>query len=145
MDGVSWDYYNKQWIKDVEERYLPPQGEGDTMATQITTAVAKLVYRWYNDGDVYDNQHGMEGWCNDLSSYANWLATYVDGAEEILDRIFVTGSEAEYEHILKDLVDYCQTMEFLEQYKDQPKVGTIYDCDGPYTFEEYDEDDEEEY
>jgi len=144
MAGVSWDYYDKQWIKDVEAKYLPPRGEGETMATQITTAIAKLVYKWYNDGDVFDNQHGLEGWCNDLSSYANWLALYVDGADEILGRIFDITTGAQYEELLKDLVDKYQDMDLLDQYNAKPKVGTVYDCEGPFVFREYYDDDEEE-
>lgn len=156
MDRVAWDYYDSEGFKKVDATYLPDDGEGNTIATQITTAISKLVYKWYNDGDVYDNTGAMKGWLNDLSSYANWLANYVDGAEEILDRIFLIKSsddvremDAQYENILKDLCDSFQTMEYLEQWKDEPKQGTIYDCSGPYRFDESNgdddwEDDEEE-
>ena len=75
LEGVSWDYYNK--FKDINEKYLPDEGEGDTLASQIVTAINKLVYKWYNDGDVFDNVNsGLQGWANDLSSYANWLDKY---------------------------------------------------------------------
>ena len=148
--GVAWDYYDSEEIKKVEEAYLPVRGEGETMATQITTAIAKLVYKWYNDGDTYDNVHAMKGWCNDLSSYANWLARHIDGAEEILNGIFeISGSEREcsnqYENLLKELCDRFQTMEFLEKYKNVPKVGTVYDCDGPYVFDDSPEEEEDDW
>ena len=70
LEGVSWDYYKK--FKDINEKYLPDEGEGDTLASQIVIAINKLVYKWYNDGGVYDNVNsGLRGWADDLSSYAN--------------------------------------------------------------------------
>ena len=144
-EGVDWDYFYK--FSDIDKKYLPSQGEGDNMATQIVTAIAKLVYKWFNDGDVYDNVNGcMEGWANDLSSYANWLAKYVDGAKDILDRIFnipFNDNDA-YTGILKDLCDEYETEEFLEGMATQEKVGSIYDCDGPYEFTDNPYGDEEE-
>ena len=72
-------YFNK--FKQINDSYLPDTGEGDTMATQICTAVNKLIYGWYNDGDVYDNTYMIDGWCNDLSSYANWLYGHVSASK----------------------------------------------------------------
>ena len=69
--ATNWDYFDR--FEGIEDKYLPVQGEGETKASQIVTAVAKLVYKWYNDGDVFDNTHHLEGWANDLSDYANWL------------------------------------------------------------------------
>ena len=86
-EGVDWDYYDR--FNELNDKYLPSQGEGETEATQAITAINKLVYKWYNDGDVYDNVNsGLSGWANDLSSYANWLHKNIDGASEILERIF---------------------------------------------------------
>ena len=148
-DGVSWDYY------DIFHRsnavYLPDHGEGETMATQVCTAINKLIYKWYNDGDTYDTAHAMKGWANDLSSYANWLAKNVDGAQEILDRIFQISyiapsaeQEAQYEYILKDLADRYLKWEYLNDHRDIPKEGSIYECDGPYKYAQYNEHDEYE-
>ena len=50
--GVDWSYFRK--FEPFNRQYLPDRGEGDTLATQAATAVTKLVYKWYNDGDVYD-------------------------------------------------------------------------------------------
>lgn len=53
--SVDWGYFDKfEWA---DEKYLPCRGEGETKATQIVTAINKLVYKWYNDGDVFDNTH----------------------------------------------------------------------------------------
>lgn len=140
----DWNEFEK-W-KWADDKYLPISGEGDTMATQIVTATAKLVYKYFNDGDVYDNTGSMEGWWNDLSSYANWLAEYTD-AGDILDRIFGCCSDAMYEDILYDMCERLLVPEGLEEWNKKPKVGSIYDCDGDYKFilRDDDEDDEEDW
>lgn len=140
--GVDWSYYDADRFMIINTKYLPAYGEGDTMASQIVTAVNKLVYKWYNDGDVYDNTHGMDGWCNDLSSYANWLCQYVPKTRDILDRIEDCYTHNAYERILKDLADYCLNEKRLAEYATQEKTGTIYKCDGPFAFRDYDEEED---
>lgn len=147
-NGVDWNYFDR--FREVDDKYLPISGEGDNMATQITTALATLVYKWYNDGDVYDNRYYLSGWANDLSDYANWLYEYVNGADEILIRIKEARNHAEYEWILKDLCDKYQQMELLDEYAKEEKVGSIYDCEGPFEFddgweEELDDDEEDDW
>ena len=139
---MNWDYFDK--FEPITDKYLPAEGEGENTATQIVTAVTKLVYKWYNDGDVYDNTHGMTGWCNDLSSYANWLHmhTSVGG---ILERIFEIGSDYDaYEAILADIADALLKEEYLDRMANIVSFGSIYDCDGPFRFEEYEDDDEDD-
>lgn len=143
--SVDWSYYNAPKFKEVEDAYLPATGEGDTMANQMITAVTKLVYKWYNDGDVFDNNYGMEGWANDLSSYANWLYRFIDGTASILNQIRDCYNDNEYEGLLQDLADYCFSPDVITLYADQPKAGSIYNCDGPFEFTEYSEDEEDEY
>ena len=141
-ESVDWSYYKK--FKDILDKYMSNQGEGDTLASQIVTAINKLVYKWYNDGDVFDNVHsGLSGWANDLSSYANWLYKYCEEAKPILYNIYGMGDESDYETLLQELADACLNEEFLKEFE-KPKQGSIYNCDGPFEFSEYSEDEEEE-
>lgn len=141
-ESVDWDYYNK--FDEITDKYMSSQGEGDTLASQIVTAINKLVYKWYNDGDVFDNVHsGLSGWANDLSSYANWLYKYCEEAKPILYNIYGMGDESDYETLLQELADACLNEEFLKEFE-KPKQGSIYNCDGPFEFSEYSEDEEEE-
>lgn len=142
--GVSWRYYDK--YDAVDNKYLPARGEGENMATQMVTAIAKLVYKWYNDGDVYDNTAYMEGWANDLSSYANWLDDNTD-ASDILGRIYECRTDEEYENLLKDMTDLLEgDEELLEAMAQKEKRGSIYDYDGRFRFvERYDDDEEDDY
>lgn len=142
MNGVDWDYYNKKEFDEIDDMYLPARGEGETKASQIVVAVNKLVYKWYNDGDVYDNTHHMVGWWNDLSSYANWLDKYT-GATYILDRIVDCKTDAQYEHILKDLSDALLDKDLLALAEKHEKIGSVYDCKGKFRWEERCEDEDE--
>lgn len=138
---VAWEYFNR--FKAINKKYLPAMGEGDSLASQIVTAVNKLIYKWYNDGDVYDTTV-MSGWGNDLSSYANWLAKHFIGAREILDRIYKCYTDDDYELILKDLADLLLDECVLELEVLAVKDGSIYDCEGDYKWS-YTDDDEDEY
>lgn len=143
--SVQWDYYDK--FESVTEKYLPDVSEGNTKATQIVTAVNKLVYKWYNDGDVFDNTKYLGGWANDLSDYANWLDKCTDlKVSGILVKIKDCYNDSDYEDLLKELADTMLDEEYLAEQNKFDKVGTIYDCDGKYKFvESYDDEDDYYY
>ena len=131
----EWSYFDK--FETINDRYLPSQGEGETKATQVVTAVTKLVYKWYNDGDVYDNTYALEGWCNDLSSYANWLHSHSDDkVQRILEKIAICCNGSDYEDLLAELADTLLDSEELEKMNAIPKDGSIYKCEGHFVFEE---------
>lgn len=138
--AVNWDYFDR--FEKVTSNYLPNYGEGDTIASQAVTAVMKLVYKWYNDGDVFDNTKYLEGWANDLSSYANWLYNHTDRAK-MLENIFVISTGSEYEDLLKELADSILDEEWLST-QNKPKEGSIYQCNGKFKFVEYGYDEEED-
>ena len=137
--SVDWSYYNK--FVSIEDKYLPVSGEGETRATQIITAVSKLVYKWYNDGDVFDNTYHMNGWCNDLSSYANWLDKYAN-VDDVLGKIRECYTYDDYEDLLKELTDITHDEVFLYEQDKMPKIDSIYTCKGRFKFVENNEDDE---
>lgn len=138
---TDWGYFDK--FETLVDKYMPMRGEGETVASQIVTAVNKLIYKWYNDGDVFDNTHHLEGWANDLSSYANWLYENTKDAWKILNKIADCVTEGEYEDLLQELADKLLNEEYLAEQNKVAKVGTIYDCDGKFKYEEW--DDEEDY
>lgn len=138
--AVDWGYYDK--FEPLFDMYLPERGEGETKATQIVTAVCKLVYKWYNDGDVFDNSYVLEGWANDLSDYANWLWEHTE-ADEILEKVFNCYNNGDYEDLLQELTDKLLDAEFLAKMNAEEKVGTIYKCEGKFQFVEHEEDEED--
>lgn len=142
--SVDWGYFNK--FEALEDKYLPIRGEWETRATQIVTAVCKLVYKWYNDGDVFDNTYLLNGWANDLSDYANWLYENTKDAWKILNKISNCMNGSDYEDLLKELADTLLDEEYLAEQNEIEKVDTIYKCDGRFKFVEYDDEyDDEEY
>lgn len=133
---VAWDYYKK--FDKVMDSFLPSSGEGETKATQVVTAVNKLIYKWYNDGDVYDNTRALKGWCNDLSDFANWLYKNTD-QKALLVGIWQCTCEDDYENLLQNLADNLLDMNKLLWQNDEAKIGSIYDCDGLFSCD-FDED-----
>jgi len=132
---MDWSYFDK--FEGIIDKYMPMHGEGDTMASQAVTAVNKLIYKWYNDGDVFDTTYNLKGWVNDLSSFANWLAKYAQGAEDILNGIATLKSGEKYEELLAELADLILTEDYLEKLPTE-KQGSIYDCEGAYRYIEND-------
>lgn len=130
---MKWESFDK--FNDIVEDYMPARGEGKTLASQTVTAVNKLIYKWYNDGDVYDNTYYLHGWCNNLSSYANWLSKYVD-AGNILDSIQDCLFDDDYEEILWRLAEKYLNREYLEKLSNKQKQGTIYKCSGKYEWKD---------
>ena len=53
LEHVDESAFDK--FEPIIDKYMPDIGEGDSLASQMVTAVNKLIYKWYNDGDVYDN------------------------------------------------------------------------------------------
>lgn len=145
--AVNWSYYDK--FNGIIDQYMPFTGEGETKASQIVTAVNKLIYKWYNDGDVFDNSYTLEGWANDLSSYANWLYEYTD-ADGVLNNIKFCYSESDYEDLLKALADKLLNEKYLAVQDKEKKTGSIYECDGKFKWvdihdDDYDYDEDEDY
>lgn len=139
----EWSYFDK--FKNITAKYLPDYGEGENIATQTVTAVSKLVYKWYNDGDVFDNVRSpLVGWCNDLSSYANWLHEYKPQSIEVLERVFDCFTDSEYEDLLADLADMLLDEEKLKQDARIPKAGSVYNCEGPFRFDDTEDEEEED-
>ena len=145
-DLKNWNWNDFDVFDDTINHYMLARGEGNTMASQTVTAVNKLVYKFFNDGDVFDNNYVLEGWCNDISSYANWLANHVNGAEEVLDRICKCTCCDDYAELLYDLCIVCLGKPYLEYMSNFEKVGSIYEEEGKYNFVErsYEEEDYEE-
>ena len=141
---IDWSSFNE--FDELIDKYMLPYGEGETMASQACAAICKLVYKWFNDGDVYDNRWHIEGWCNNISSYANWLykntriGCILGGIEHCKD-------DYDYTELLYVATDWLIKEDYLEQLNAKEKTGSIYDCDGPFEFDEhiYDDDEEDEY
>lgn len=132
--------------QELIEKYLPSRGDGDNQATQAVTALCKLTYKWFNDGDVYDNHYYLQGWANDISGSANWLYNNIPITQSLLMEIKYIHSEKEYEELLDELENVVLKEELLAELEKKSKVGSAYSEHGPFSFDDsIDEDDEDEY
>lgn len=137
--AVDWGYYDK--FEGINDKYLPYKGEGATKAMQIVVAVNKLIYKYYNDGDVFDNTYHLEGWANDLSSYANWIYDNTKDGWKILNKIKDCYNDSDYEDLLKELADTLLVEDYLAEENKEEKIDTIYEYDGKFKYEEEEEED----
>lgn len=137
--SVDWGYYDK--FEGINDKYLPYKGEGATKAMQIVVAVNKLIYKYYNDGDVFDNTYHLEGWANDLSSYANWIYDNTKDGWKILNKIKDCYNDSDYEDLLKELADTLLVEDYLAEENKEEKIDTIYEYDGKFKYEEETEED----
>lgn len=130
--SVDWDFFDK--FQPIVDDYLPDEGEGNTMAMQLAAAISKLVYRYYNDGDVYDNTANLES-MTDLSDFANWIYIYFPSSRNILKRIWKVKTKSEYEDILKELCEELINDDTLYEADHKPRRDSIYHyTTGPFTW-----------
>ena len=120
----------------VLQKYVSASGEGDTIASQVATAVNRILGRFLNDGDTI--------WSDSLCNEADWL--YENAGSEVshmIDSIngytfagsstVERGDEGIYAEWLGKLLDYVCYSGLLENLADDPATGSIYDCFGPVT------------
>ena len=53
------------------------------------------------------------------------------------------GDENDYETLLRELADTFLDKDFLAQAAKAEKQGSIYDCEGPFEFSEFDDEEDE--
>lgn len=118
---------------EVLTQYLPDTGEGNTMATQLVTAVDRIVYRWFNDGDTI--------WTDECQSFADWLCENIGGIDVVIDdmnQYMFAGFpyikdwtfRGIYENCLKKILDIATDRDLLNDLDSRSKEGSIFDSQG---------------
>ena len=108
-------------------KYLPSMNQGENKASQLVTAVNKIIYGWYNNGDT------ISGGDNDLTSYANWIDRHIKEPEirKILKDDFIDYGDTYYlSEIILPLIRFVFREDFLEGLTSQEVEGDIYECQG---------------
>jgi len=131
---------------NLADKEMPGSGDGDSRLTQWLVAVNKLSYKWWNDGDVYDNTGHHKGWANDISGSANWLYSYMKPEYGAVLKSVHT--EHDYDKLMKQIESISNGLAkdeaFVEKLRKEPKVGDPYDEEGPFRFVDHDDDDYDE-
>ena len=121
----------------VIDKYMPEIGEGETMASQIVTAVNRIGYRWFNDGDTVSGDIDPKGdgpsfSPGEVSQFGNWLDKNVPEASAVfaswIDALESFDCDvAMYNDFLYELFETLLDEKLLEKYQDKPLADSIYD------------------
>lgn len=66
------------------DEYVPRSGKSDSLGAEIIRAVNKIVYRWYNDGDIFFMGYGKET-CGEAAKFLIDLYDNTDDHEYLED------------------------------------------------------------
>lgn len=140
-------FIEKQQYNDANDMYFVRIGQGDTMANQICVAVNRIVRRWFNDGDVFDNTSGFgDSQDEHLADCANWLAQHLPNKVRMeLAQVKYVQDYEEYEEILQGLCDICLNEEFLDRYDAYPADGDIFNCKGEFEVVFWEDEEDENW
>ena len=132
------------YISSLFNKFVPHIGEADTLLGEIVSALSRILYRYYNDGDRIGVYYGRNT-CNPafrfLIAKVPLLSRYKSCRKDLSD--FFSYSDAKYESFLKNLSCYICAY-IIENYDKllSTKNGTGYGfyADDRYDDDSYDED-----
>jgi len=89
------------------EKYVPEMGAANTVGGEIVRAVNRIIYRWWNDGDIPGRGYGNET-CNSSDRYLERVVPmYVNLRDEYV-------SEDKYESLMYERMESVMT--YLEAH-----------------------------
>jgi hypothetical protein len=122
------------------DKLVPGQGTAETLEGEMLRAVNRLVYRYYNDGDKYNEGYGTETAGPAHSFLVNAVHPLRAKMDSIMDEEFK--SDGEYERMLKVVLGLVlDHIESKEGEYTKNTQGDIFDY--PSEFEDMEE--EEDY
>ena len=71
MNQIAFDHIDKldaDYFKELRDKLVPMSGKADTVAGEIIRAMDRLIYRFWNDGDMVGDGYGNET-CNGSYRY----------------------------------------------------------------------------
>ena len=109
-DPVYEELYNK---------YVPGVGKADTVLGEVLRACSQVIYRWYNDGDQFNEDYGVQT--------AGSSAMYLMYHQPVQSIAKIVKSEGDttfnygpfIEHLEKALIDLCHNESEVEKYAAQ--------------------------
>lgn len=93
-------------LNNLFDELVPNSGKASTKAGEIVRAMARLAYRWYNDGDKLGEGYGRET-CNPAGRF---LCDKLPEIEQAVIRIWDEYNDDDYEqgllHVQNYVIDY---------------------------------------
>ena len=111
MNADAYHYImdlNEKYFDNLRDQYVPGMGAAETVGGEILRAMDRLIYRFFNDGDMVGQGYGNET-CN--SSY-RYLYRHIDRCPQLTD----AWREDEYTDMLAALCDEVKA--FFESHPD---------------------------
>lgn len=91
----------REQLQDLFDLMVPSSGKSETAAGELVRAMMRLQYRWYNDGDMFNQGYGLET-CAPSAAY---LYDNVEPTNAIFDELveYMEGADERYEAGLNDI------------------------------------------
>ena len=123
------------------DKYVPVSGTANTIGGEILRAMSRIIYRFYNDGDMVGVGYGNET-CNSSDRYL----TSVVPEYKSLDDGYTEYSEVGYEnHMLKNhRIVFAYLQKNPQLFKEENTIDSREACQDDYDRARY-QDDEPEY
>lgn len=137
-------------FNDLFHKYVPGMGKAETLAGEILRAVAKIGYRYYNDGDIAWQGYGRETvnpavrFLQSVCESENLTEAFVEVVEMLFDGEF-TGEDG-YEYLIDSLADEAvHVVEFCKLGERKNEYGDMLDYRDPQEDVDRDEEDDFDY
>lgn len=96
---IKTDVQANAYLNRAFEEAVPPVGPADSMYGELTRAITRIDYRYYNDGDMLGTGYGRET-CNPAGRFL-----FKNGSEEMgkaINELWGTEDDARYKQLLEN-------------------------------------------
>ena len=110
--GDDWSF------EHLFDTLVPNNGKCDTLAGELLRAINRIEYRWFNDGDRFNEDYGIET----CGQPAYFLAHYIYEEEDeapfwnILLNVDTDGNDEKYDEMIEELKN--KAVEFLKAHQE---------------------------
>ena len=106
----------KLTFEELSDKYVPSIGKADTKGGELVRAVDRIIYRFYNDGDIAGVGYGKET----VNPAVRFLAAQNDeNLQDFAKELFEVKTNYRYGCILKEL------KEFITDYVQAPNLNLL--------------------
>lgn len=135
-------YENKE-LTQLFDELVPPRGKCPTLGGELVRAANRLIFRFYNDGDMVGRGYGNET-CNAAARFIEEM-TDQDSIVPVIASSLWTRDDKGYETSLCHLGDsIAQYIRERPELKSEPSNFDMFDWGKPEDLD-YDEEEEEEW
>lgn len=122
---------------ELTEKYMPSSDNADTLAGELLRAANRIIYRYYNDGDMCDYGYGKET-VNPAVRFL--IAEGTPAIKLIAKRFFDFADNKQYKELLQKLADVVTEQIEKNNLTEVENTKDMWDYADP----DLDKDDEEE-